>query len=299
MELPSEMFSFSSGPIDISEPVFEAQRRIHGKEKLRALAEMVVASHWQPKSNIREAAEDSIRRYPLQHMFATVQLSSTLKVAARASSGAPTGLEIAEDRLNVEMCRHDKNFFPFAAAGTIEPMRNEVLMAHCVSHDDVAYFVESSPLVPRGHGAFFTIGILAGLKGRFIEALHVLIPQLEHMLRCWLFENNLISSTLNPDGIQQEMDLNRILRLPEAESLAGEDLCFVMRVLFIEKFGHNLRNEIAHGMLPPGSCFSGAAIYAWWLIFRLVAYPVAAAIIRDDDNSSGEVPQDASEEDVE
>ena len=289
--LPSEMFSCPSGSVDISELVFAAQGRIRGKDKTRALAELIVASHWQSKSMIREGAEDIIRSYPLQHMFSTVQLSSTWKVAATASAGTPMESEIPQDRLNAAMCQQYKMFFPFAATGTIEPMRNELLMAHCVSLGDIAELVNASPYVPRGREVLFTIGIHAGLQGRFIESLHVLIPQLENMLRCWLFDSNLISSTINQDGIQREMNLNQILELPATESLFSEDLCFVLRALFTEQFGHNLRNEMAHGMLSPGSCFSGAAIYAWWLIFHMVARPIAIAIIQRDDDSTGETTQ--------
>jgi uncharacterized protein DUF4209 len=290
----SEMFSSSSGPVDISELVFAAQRRIRGKDKTRALAEIVVASHWQPKSRIREAAEDIIRTYPLQHMFSTVQLSSTCKVAATASAGTPMESEIPQDRLNAAMCQQYKMFFPFAATGTIEPMRNELLMAHCVSLSDIAQLVDASPNIPRGRGVLFTIGIHAGLQGRFIESLHVLIPQLENMLRCWLFDSKLISSTINHDGIQREMNLNQILELSATESLISEDLCYVLRALFTEQFGHNLRNEMAHGMLSPGSCFSDAAIYAWWLIFHMVALPVAIAIIEGDEDFTGEATRHGS-----
>ena len=52
------------------------------------------------------------------------------------------------------------------------------VLAHNISLDDVSEFLKYSPLIPPGRVTFFTIGILAGLQGRFIEALHVLVPQL-------------------------------------------------------------------------------------------------------------------------
>ena len=106
----------------------------------------------------------------------------------------------------------------------------------------------------------------------------MLIPQVEELLRCLLGTNGVRTSNLNDLGIQEEFDLNRLLRMKETESILGEDLCFCLRVLLIERHGANLRNEMAHGMLSSSAFFRDDAIFAWWLVLRMVCGPVAESI---------------------
>jgi len=276
-----EMVSIKTEPLDLTDIVATAKERLHGKDLPGALAELVFATRWQEKLDVRRQVEKNIKSFPLQHMFSSSQLSSTGKVAATAPSGVPLSGEFDECRIHAEMCRHYKYFIPIVTNGTIEPMRHEILLAHNVTLQDIATFLQHSPYIPYGRETFFIIGIHAGMHGRFIESLHVLIPQVEHMLRALFAVNDVITSSVNAAGVQQEYDLNRMLSMREAESLLGESLCFVMRVLFTERYGYNLRNELSHGMLSPGSFYSDAAVYSWWLILRIVAGPVAETIIAD------------------
>lgn len=276
-----EMVPMESGPIDLTDLVGAATRRVAGVSLTVALAELVLATRWQTKADVRRQAEENMMQYPLQQMFGSSQIGGTGKVAANAPSGVPQGDEIAEERLHAEMCRHYKYFISVVASGTIEPMRTELLKSHTVTLDDVEHLLRHNSHIPHGREAFWIIGIHAGLHGRFIEALHVLVPQVEHMIRDVFKRHGLIASGIDEDGVQQEFDLNRLLRSSEAETLLGEDLCFILRVIFIERFGYNLRNEMSHGMLGPGTFFSDAAIYAWWLLLRLLAGPVADIILSE------------------
>jgi hypothetical protein len=292
--LLSTMVPISLEPIDISMLVEQARQRMRGKEKGRALAELVFATRWQEKSYLRRQVEDSFQNYPLQHIFGSVQFGSTGKVAATAPPAAGPS-SIASERLHAEMCRQYHTFVPVVVQGTLEPMRNELMLSHNVTLDDIVEFLSCSPLIPPDRILLYAVGIQAGLSGRFIEALHVLIPQLEHLLRYLLSGQNVITSRLNPEGIQEELDLNRLLCLPETEKLLGEDLHFAVRVMFIERFGFNLRNHLSHGMLPSGAFSSTPAVYVWWLILRIVGGPVAEMILQQSKDAA-ERPSAGSEE---
>jgi hypothetical protein len=285
-QIKKEMIPVPIEPLDITELVSNARTRCRGKDKRRALAEIVFATPWPKKGSVREQATKTIERTPLSHMFASIKYGSTWKVSGAASGTGPTTSEVDEEALMAEMCQQIRCFIPVYVHGTIEPMRDEALLAHNVTFEDIDDFVRYSPHVPVGREPFFTLGFHHGLHGRFIDALHVLVPQLEHLLRCLLQANGVITSSLKDDRVQEEFDLNRLLVMRETERLVGEDLCFVLRVVLTERFGFNLRNELAHGMLMPGQCFSPASIYAWWLIFRIVCGPVADLIIRDDNDGS-------------
>ncbi|WP_426683422.1 DUF4209 domain-containing protein [Xanthomonas translucens] len=59
---------------------------------------------------------------------------------------------------------------------------------------------------------------------------------------------------------------------------------FELKAILWDPFGHNLRNELAHGLLDNGDCRTAASIYAWWLGLKLVFniwWKLGAASVQD------------------
>ena len=62
--------------------------------------------------------------------------------------------------------------------------------------------------------------------------------------------------------------LGPLFDIPETKEIFGENLCFELRGLLIEKRGYNFRNQLAHGFLTEAHCYSDATINIWWLTIR-------------------------------
>ena len=88
------------------------------------------------------------------------------------------------------------------------------------------------------------------------------------------------ASGLDSKGIQDEFSLNTTLKEPRfSEPLSkvfGEDLIFDLRGLLIERFGANLRNDMAHGLIGTNFFYSENGCYLWWLSLRIYSLPVLA-----------------------
>jgi hypothetical protein len=126
----------------------------------------------------------------------------------------------------------------------------------------------------------------AGLKGDFLTAVHFLIPQIEASVRYILAHVGVITSGLDDDGIQDEYNLNRMLtaseyRIPLAKIL-GEDFVFDLRGLLVERFGANLRNDMAHGLIDHDAFFSESGCYLWASTLKLYSPQMVAAFQQDD-----------------
>lgn len=67
--------------------------------------------------------------------------------------------------------------------------------------------------------------------------------------------------------------LNKLLQKPELvkelEAILGVETVFDLRTLLVERFGSNLRNRLAHGLLTEESAGLGDVKYLWWSILRL------------------------------
>ena len=153
-------------------------------------------------------------------------------------------------------------------AWRIEPARLAIMEDHAVRRRDLMFLVLHNPFIPEGHEGIYLRGIQAGFHGDWLTAMHLLIPQLEASIRYVLQQAGAITSGMR-DGIQAEKDLKQLFEMPEFETMFGPDILFDLRGILIERFGHNLRNEMSHGLLTEGGFYQPASEYLWWLTIHL------------------------------
>lgn len=151
----------------------------------------------------------------------------------------------------------------------LEPARCAIIAEHPVRPRDLLFLVENNPFIPPGHQGIYLRGIHAGFYGDWLVAMHLLIPQLEASLRHVLQQHGVITSTLDSDGTQKERDINQLLWLEKVEEIFGQNFLFDLRGILIERFGRNMRNESAHGLMPEYGFYQNESVYLWWLVIRL------------------------------
>ena len=120
----------------------------------------------------------------------------------------------------------------------------------------------------------YALGFKSAIDGDSEIALHLLIPQFENSIRHILTQSGHITSGLDSHGIQDERSLNQTLRLPEIKNLIDENLLFDLQGLLVERFGANLRNLMAHGLMSHHAFYSHQTTYLWWLMLKICCLPI-------------------------
>ena len=261
--------------VDLSEPAEYARTSVQGKSLRDALFHLALLPAQPNYPRIRKRVEERIVKHPLLFIFSGMNLDSEGRVAANRPSmltddqNAIEGAKLAE--IYGEMNRERE----MRVIGLIEPTRHQILLENNVRPQDIASVIRFSPFVPENHIYQITDGLYYGLTSEFLASAHILIPQIENSVRYVLNHHGVITSTLSSEGIQENMNLNRLLYLQQTREIFGEENVFDMRGLLVEKVGPNLRNEVSHGMMSDGHFFRGReAIYLWWLVLRLCLVPV-------------------------
>jgi hypothetical protein len=259
-----------SVPIDTRELTASAVQSVAGKEWPDALQSLLSAAYPQDVGDLRDWAAQSVRDHPLQYLFSSMRLNAQGKVVSRRPGLDLTSVEGSEPAVLSAMAQRTTLHHSLFGQAVINPARLKIVEEHQLTDSAIGEFLKGSAFVPEDRLHLFNLGVLRGFQGDFITSLHVLVPQIESSLRVILAGNGVIVSGLDAQGIQREHDLNTLLFGQDVVDLLGPDLTYDLQQLLVAADGSNLRNQLAHGLLPTGAFYSPVAVYAWWSILHLI-----------------------------
>lgn len=282
-QAPAE-FKEHSRSVNIEDSVRRAREHVAGKRLPDAV--LAVALMWRPEdvSRLRDAVLAAAREAVFFSAIPRVMVNAQGKVVAKRGSILADDAEEREEALRQAMFERAAQQREIIAVTTLKPACAQIVEEHYLGPRELISLVAASPFVPPGREEVFAVGLASGFNGDFATALHLLMPQFEHSVRMILAQNGAITSKLDDDGVQDERSLNELLYSAQARTVFGSDLLFDMQGLLIERFGGNLRNQMAHGLLDVGHMVGPQSIYFWWLTLHLVVRPLLSE--REEDPSS-------------
>ncbi len=263
-----EMRRISVGT-DISDLMERARNHVKGKAPLEALHAFANIHSGAKAETLRERCTKKVTDFPFSTMFGTTHFSSDGRVVGKRSA-ITSGEPDAEAALRSEMVTMYQMELSLLVQGIILPALEILTLEHRLREQDFVWFTHRSPVIPSGREALYGKGLFLGYDLEFAAALHLLVPQIEHLVRSQLKAAGAITTTIDQDGTENETGLSALVKLPQMTQCFGDDLAFELSALFCDPLGPNLRNNVAHGLLDFDACRSVPSIYAWWLSFRLM-----------------------------
>jgi len=253
---------------DISKTVESARNAVRGKSITEALLSLANIHGGFHVEELRSESDQMLRAHPLQALFPATHISRDGRVISKRQGGFEA--EDYQATVWAEMIRHYSMQTSFVVQGMIWPALEVIAMEHRIKEWDFISLARRSPIVPDRRERLWGKALFAGYERDFTTALHLLVPQVEHMLRTRLKLAGVRTRNLDNEGIENEYGLSKLMEIPEVSKIFGEDIAFEVKALFCEQMGPNLRNDVAHGLLDDDHCESFSAIYAWWLSLKLV-----------------------------
>ena len=256
------------GP-DISRTVQQARAAVRGKppkEALEGLASLAITD----AKELRRSVQENLGSYPLTALVHWTMLESDGRVAAKRPGATLGNQDENEPVIWAQMIQDHAIWVGMAVRGWILPALATLHIEHRFREADFIMLARNSPEVPPGREELVGKALFNGYEYDFATALHLLTPQIEHMVRTRLKSEGVITIHTDGGGIEDERGLSSLVETPEFEKIFDEDLAFEIRALFCDHSGANLRNNISHGLLNYGQCNSTHSVYAWWLALKIV-----------------------------
>jgi hypothetical protein len=268
-----EMGTIKSEPIDLTDAVQSARQAVQGKSVADALYGLATVHRFADVARAREFARKMVNEHPLQALFAAKYLSTDGRVVAKVDGAGPNlgAPEPGSSAVRAQMIRHHSMCISLAVQGSILPALECLRAEHRIRETDLVAMARRSGIVPIGREHLIGKALYCGLEGDWAAAIHILVPQIEHMVRVQLKQAGSKTTTLTPQGIEQEVGLSSLMDDPAVDQVLGANVAWEIRAVFCDNMGPNVRNEVAHGLVDDDIGNSVVACYAWWFLLRLVA----------------------------
>ena len=267
-------FSFS---IDMSEPIESIKREF----RERALRDCIyrLAAYIGPSSvaSLNAQANEMHAKSPMLYLINKQLFDDQGKRIGQRLGYTYNDSDSIDKSIQLTMHEEAKRRQQVTVIGLIVPALEQINLDHHIRPYDLIEIVTNSPFVPPDRQHIFLRGLYHGFTLDFMVASSLLVPQIENSLRYVLQQQEVIVSTLDPEGIQEEYNLRNLLyKVPQVKEIFGEDLLFDLKSLLQERFGSNLRNRLAHGLVTDNEYVSPTCAYAWGLVLHLCCAPLLA-----------------------
>jgi Domain of unknown function (DUF4209) len=189
----------------------------------------------------------------LEQMRTDAPLLATIPINVLATDGHTTAKigsldEDADGRLHKQLTE-SIGFYQAILVYSLQRLRERYTPAT----ENILAFLCESPLFVESRGGLLRDGLLAYEQEDFVKAIHVLVPQVEQILRNFLghIGRPTLKTVRNHPGIMDAKSMNDILGDEYMRTVLTENLWRYLAVVYIDKRGLNVRNDLAHGLLPP------------------------------------------------
>lgn len=273
-------------PLDVTAFEEQARANVKGKTLLEGLFALAFIGPVPRVESLRQLVENHAQRFPFRSLVPVQAVNGMGKVIGNRPSILTDNVSEAEAAIWAEMFHHAAMQQQVHVVALVEPAKEQLMFEHPVRVGDLLPLVAYNPFVPPGREMIYARGLHAGLTGDILVSAHLLAPQMENSIRSLLVRSGKIVSGLDDQGVRDEFSLNTLLRNYQTDLIAilGEDIWFDLCGLLIERFGSNMRNNLAHGLMNYEELTSQQSTYIWWLALRLCCSFLLATSTQDQED---------------
>lgn len=246
-----------SAPIKLTPEIHEMYNNMQGKEKRDMLITMIMYFGLIRKKDAEIYAERRMTSSVVRQVFPIELQNEDGHIITTATT--------EEEKQALSLGEHARIFIPIRVQILLTAL-NVFIGSHTITEMDIMGLLKNNYFVKPSQIVNYRKALKYGFELKFYEATYLLIPLIENSIRWVLYLNGEIT-TKYEEKIQQEYLLNSLLdqKHIDINKYFEEDMIHTFRMLFVDKFGFNLRNRAMHGLDPNSNLSKYEYIYTWFL----------------------------------
>lgn len=202
---------------------------------------------------VKQMCQESTKQAPIMSMFVNHQLGR---------KGLTVGNANQEDARRIDAYKYLRMEWKYVIRKSLAKIKelNETELGQALCDYSKATYIKPEQVL------FWARGLVSGLKGDFISAVHILTPQIERSL---VYKAESIYGDLSSLNREEHQDAAGLSKALEKLKLHfKEDLYNDFRYFLNMGADVNLRNNVAHGLWTPYQ-FEEHGPYLWWLALKM------------------------------
>jgi len=244
-------------PLPVEEFIKNYVNKLQGKKPEEILRFLMDDESLIPKKeNIRQDIQENANQYPLQFLIPTQVYGRYGPIRTLSEPNEIFEYKVKE-RFNMES--EIKEIFLCRLL--------ERLLKDKLKIEDILGFLKNGDNITKNCYKIIEAGINEHFKRNYIASVHILVPQIEEILRTLLQNHGVTPASYETKEQVIEEKLLRGL-IDESEIFVGENFAEYLRVRLLTEFA-NIRNKVCHGWMQSEEfteMLSNALIY---MILRL------------------------------
>ena len=212
---------------------------------------------WPEWELVAQGAEREARAHPLLHLVPSLKVEPDARVQ-------PEPIDETEGRLAHQI--RSFNVRTSILMGLCRLVVDSLRRRGMWSADAIAEALES---VDGQLAASTRPGLANHEEGDYWSAVHVLMPQIERATRLVGIAAGASVERLSADFGFRWATLDGLLAEPGVRRSLGESFATELEGLLVNPHGQNLRNNVAHGAVAPGSSLSDTSLLAIFILLSI------------------------------
>ena len=261
-------------PLSLSMDLTEIATRVRNHMEtlglVDALIELACLTNPPTPEELVVNALEIVERHPLSSLLGASHLDYQGKIIHRTSA-------TEEDAVQAQIAKAESVRRRYLTAGACSVARVEVRTRRRLTRRGVERLIERSFTVPPMLLQTIATGLMHYLDGELTEAVYVLTPMVEAMLRHVLrLKGHEVTIFDEKTQTQRDRNLSSLLYSlrSELDEVLTSRLTTDIENVFVKKPGPHLRHVVAHGLGHDGLPFGPDAEYGCWVVYRLAVLPL-------------------------
>lgn len=137
------------------------------------------------------------------------------------------------------------------------------------TEENIGFLVENNVFIPENRKDSIIKGLVAGFNLDLATSMYLLMPQIEHSIRCLARECGAVVYKTHKTGVEECLSLESILKTPEIIECLDETFLFNLKLFYTSEYGFGMRNIVGHGLNSDKELQSSASLATWWFTLKI------------------------------
>lgn len=217
-----------------------------------------------PYEEAEKSAVENSKKFVIHQLFAKTIIRNDITVAR---------VDGVDDSIEYEAKKNIQLHYKLTSSAILTRIFDLILQSDADIEKDISDYLSESGIISAERLSIIDGGLRAFIKGDYLSSVHILVFQIEGIMRDMLAQTGIATFFGKKDAMQNIM-FTKIIDMICSVKGFDTDFAKMVSIYLNDKMGDNLRNDIAHGLAQENVFCRENAQLLLMIIVKLANYRI-------------------------